>query len=491
MKSASIIVKNISVQQYGKTVLDDISFEIAAGQRLAIVGESGSGKSSLAKALAGKLFTKGNIEINYTADPVLQAKTVLIEATETLKNLSNVSDFYYQQRFNSCDAEDALTVEQELADTAGISTAIATLLDQLNLSHRKQTPLIQLSNGEQKKLQLIKSLALQPQVLILDNVFSGLDVQSRKELHQIINQQSAKGTTIILVTDEREIPSAITHIAELYQGKLVQFGEKKTFVAFHPENNNTETPVATDSLFPGSMEQFDCLVKMKNTTIQYGDKIILQNINWQVKQGEHWLVKGHNGAGKSTLLSLITADNPQAYSQEIYLFDKRRGTGESIWDIKKHIGFVSPELHKFFDMGTSVHHVIGSGFFDTMGLFRQLDAVQEQKINDWMHFFGLADQINKPLFLLSTGQQRKTLLARALIKNPTLLVLDEPCQGLDDHQTKQFLQLIDQVCEHSETTLIFVSHYENEIPGCITHKLELQQGKLINSFKHKEQPLTI
>lgn len=487
MPSASIILKNISAQQYGKTVLDNISLEIAAGQHLAIIGESGSGKSSLAKAIAGKLFTKGNIEINYSTNPGLQAKTVLIEATETLKNLSNVSDFYYQQRFNSCDADDALTVEQELATTAGSSTEMEILLAQLNLSHRKQTPLIQLSNGEQKKLQLIKSLALQPQVLILDNVFVGLDVQSRKELHHIINQQAKKGTTVILVTDERELPSSITHIAELYKGKLAQFGQRKTFVAYHPENNNEEKITTTDYLFPGSIEQFDCLVKMKNVTIQYGNKVILQNINWQVKQGEHWLVKGHNGAGKSTLLSLITADNPQAYSQEIYLFDKRRGTGESIWDIKKHIGFVSPELHKFFDMGASVHNVIGSGFFDTMGLFRQLNAEQEQLINDWISFFDLQDEANKPLFLLSTGQQRKALLARALIKNPTLLVLDEPCQGLDDHQTKQFLQLIDQICDQSETTLIFVSHYESEIPVCITHKLELQKGKQIDPYK--EEPI--
>ena len=151
MPSASIILKNVSAQQYGKNVLDNISFEIATGQHLAIIGESGSGKSSLAKAIAGKLFTKGNIEINYSTNPGLQTKTVLIEATETLKNLSNVSDFYYQQRFNSCDAEDALTVEQYLGITAGTSIEIETLLDQLNLSHRKQTPLIQLSNGEQKK----------------------------------------------------------------------------------------------------------------------------------------------------------------------------------------------------------------------------------------------------------------------------------------------------------------------------------------------------
>ena len=489
MSTPAIILKNVSANQYGKTVLDNISFELADGQHLAIIGESGSGKSSLAKAIAGKLFTKGSIDIQYVQDSVLPVKTVLLEAIVTFKNLSNVADFYYQQRYNSCDAEDALTVEQELANANALTNETERLLEQLNLTHRRQTPLIQLSNGEQKKLQLIKALVQQPQLLILDNVFVGLDVASRKELHHIIDQYAATGTTIILVTDERELPSCITHIAEMYKGKLAQFADRKNFVAFHPENNEwKETRQPADSLFPGSTEQFDFMVNMKNVSIQYGDKIVLQNINWQVKQGERWLVKGHNGAGKSTLLSLITADNPQAYSQELYLFDKKRGSGESIWDIKKHIGFVSPELHKFFDAGSSVHNVIASGFFDTMGLFRKLNTEQEQRIKDWIHFFHLEEYQNKSLFLLPAGQQRRALLARALIKNPALLVLDEPCQGLDDHQAKQFLQLIDEVCSRSATTLIFVSHYEDEIPACITKKLELQQGKQINLYT--EQALT-
>jgi molybdate transport system ATP-binding protein len=489
MSTPAIILKNVSADQYGKTVLDNISFELADGQHLAIIGESGSGKSSLAKAISGKLFSKGSIDIQYVQDSVLPVKTILLEAIVTFKNLSNVADFYYQQRYNSCDADDALTVEQELANADALTNETERLLSQLNLTHRLQTPLIQLSNGEQKKLQLIKALVHQPQLLILDNVFVGLDVASRKELHTIIDHYAANGTAIILVTDERELPGCITHIAEMYKGKLAQFADRKNFVAFHPENEEwKESRQPADYLFPGSREQFEFIVNMNDVSIQYGDKIILQNINWQVRQGERWLVKGHNGAGKSTLLSLITADNPQAYSQELYLFDKKRGTGESIWDIKKHIGFVSPELHKFFDAGSSVHNVIASGFFDTMGLFRKLNTEQEQRIHDWIHFFHLEEYRNKSLFLLPAGQQRRALLARALIKNPALLVLDEPCQGLDDHQTKQFLQLIDEVCSRSATTLIFVSHYEDEIPACITKKLELVQGKQINLYT--EQALT-
>ena len=488
MPSPAIILKNVSAQLYGKTVLDAISFELKTDQHLAILGPGGSGKSSLAKVIAGKLFAKGSIEIQYIVNSGLLSKTDLVEQTESFKNLSNISDFYYQQRYNSFDSEDALTVEQELSKN-DLWAGAEPLLDQLNLSHRKQTPLIQLSNGEQKKLQLVKHLLQRPQVLILDNVFTGLDVESRKELHSIINHLALLGTTIILISGEKELPGCITHIAELQNGRLIQFQSRKNFIAQHFVHNDEKMNAQlAGSLLIAPGEKFECIVEMNNVTIQYGDKTILHDINWKVTCGERWLVKGHNGAGKSTLLSLITADNPQAYSQDIRLFGRKRGTGESIWDIKRHIGYVSPELHRYFDFGTTVHNVIASGFFDKMGLFKRLDATQEQLVGNWMVLFGMEEESTKPLYLLPASQQRRALLARALIKNPVLLVLDEPCQGLDSHQTIQFLRLIDEICSHSETTLIFVSHYEDEIPGCITRKLELHQGKQITLFA--EQALT-
>ncbi len=480
MLSPAIIVKDLNARQFGKTVLEDISFELKAGEHLAIIGESGSGKSSLVKAIAGKLFATGLIDIRYTGTSNLNQKSVLIEHTEAFKNLSNVSDFYYQQRYNSCDAEDALTIEQELAKLEEGNKETIALLNRLNLTHRLHTPLIQLSNGEQKKLQLVKAMVQRPQVLILDKVFTGLDVASRRQLHHLIDETANNGTTIILVTDERELPSCITHIGELYKGRLVQFSSRENFVAKHPENaDHLKQPELTAALFNQSTVKFKNVVKMDNVTIRYGEKTVLYNINWNVKQGERWWVKGHNGAGKSTLLSLITADNPQAYSQEIFLFDKKRGTGESIWDIKKNIGFVSPELHRYFDFTATVHHVIASGFFDTMGLFKRLNESQEELVSSWIRFFELEQEKDKPLYLLAAGQQRRAILARALIKNPVLLVLDEPCQGLDDHQAKDFIDLIDDICRRSETTVIYVSHYENEIPKSITNTLELQQGKQV------------
>jgi molybdate transport system ATP-binding protein len=215
---------------------------------------------------------------------------------------------------------------------------------------------------------------------------------------------------------------------------------------------------------------------MEYVNICYGEKIILQDINWEVKRTECWSVSGPNGAGKSTLLSLVTADNPQAYANKIILFDKQRGSGESIWDIKRRIGFVSPELHLYFEQSASCFEVIASGLFDTIGLFRRLSEEQEQKVLLWINLLQLESFQNRPIYQLSTGQQRMALLARALVKNPPLLILDEPCQGLDDAQTTYFRQLINELCRAFATTLIYVSHYNKDIPECISHFMQLRNG---------------
>ncbi len=475
MNTPSVILQNVNVQQHGKPVLQDISFSIESKQHIAVTGHSGSGKTVLAKAIAKQIFYKGNIEINYVNNSSLQQKVVIAEHNESWKNLSNISDFYYQQRFNSCDSEDSITVAASLNKLHANNNHVEKLLLQFSLLNRSNTPLIQLSNGEQKKLQLIKILLQQSQVLIFDKAFTGLDITSRKVLHQIINEQAANGTTIILITDEKELPACITHVIELKEGRLISFVEKENFIPSYKYH----TGFSAEIPFSKAFHSFNTMIEMKNVLVQYGEKKILHQINWKVNSGECWLVKGHNGAGKSTLLSLITADNPQAYSNEIYLFDQRRGKGESIWDIKQKIGFVSPELHKYFDTGITIEQTIASGFFDTMGLYKKLNAQQQKAVNDWMNYFDLNDLKNKPLSFLSTGQQRWVLLARALVKQPPLLILDEPCQGLDEQHTKQFIELIDNIFHQNNTTIIYISHYNDEIPACIQHILELKDGKQI------------
>jgi molybdate transport system ATP-binding protein len=474
-------IKNLTIQSGEKTVLDNINFAVHRNEQWAIVGSSGSGKTLLAKVLAGKYFYKGNIEYYFSVKNNNKSSIIIVEQQHRFKNLSNTNDLYYQQRFNSYDSQQTITVQQELEQHFADNNFIHNKwLDVLHVRNLLNEPLIQLSNGENKRVQLAIALLENPELLILDNPFIGLDVEGRETLQKIIQTISQTKIHVILITSYNEIPESITHVACLEKGKLIFADRKGNFHLKNPTQKKYELDSEVlNQLKISQPNDFTAAIKMINVNVRYGEKKILTNVNWQVKKGERWSLSGPNGAGKSTLLSLITADNPQAYANEIYLFDKRRGSGESIWDIKQKIGFVSPELHLYFDYSATCFEVIASGFFDTIGFFRHLSEQQQEKILLWLKLFQLQNLRSKRLSQISIGEQRKTLLARALIKIPPLLILDEPCQGLDDEQTFYFSNLINQICEAFNTTLVYVSHYQHQIPACVNHFLRLEDGKVI------------
>ena len=478
MAEKFLSLETFSVQLGGKQILKDLYFTIFRGEQWAITGPSGSGKSILAYALMGRHFYTGRMKYRGAG-----AKVAIVEQQHRFLNRSGTTDLYYQQRFNTSDADQTITVEQELSPfTARDGLQAWEWLDLLHIHTLLARPLIQLSNGENKRVQLAIALLEAPDLLILDNPFLGLDIEGRSTLHLIINMLAEKGVQLLLITSPRELPEAITHVARLDQGQWVFRDTKQQF---HPRTE-TAGQVLLDTGILQQLRQssqgseaFAIAVKMTDVNVQYGDKVLLQHICWEVKKGERWNVSGPNGAGKSTLLSLITADNPQAYANEIWLFDRRRGSGETIWEVKQKIGFVSPELHLYFDYSASCFEVIASGLFDTIGLFRLLTEEQEQRVMLWMRLLSLEGIRTLRLAQLSTGQQRMVLLARALIKNPPMLILDEPCQGLDEEQTNYFRQLIGLLCEAFGTTLIYVSHYREELPDCVDRFLKLDNGAVV------------
>ncbi|SDD22313.1 ATP-binding cassette domain-containing protein [Niabella drilacis] len=454
----SIILNNVTAQQAGDLLLDQISFTLHAGEHLAIFGASGSGKSLLAQALKGSLPHTGSIGYKRAGRPV-HPVIAYIPAAHPLKN-------------HTASTGDVVTLTGALLKK-GKAAEVAQWLERFQLTRQAHTPLTRLSYGELKKMQVIGHLLTHPEILILDRVFTGLDVKSRKVLHTVINQLSTEGVTIILITDRHELPASITHFVEMSEGAVINYApvEKLGFMtSLLPREPDAPLPLLKKAYHIGP------LIAMKQVNIRSGNNLLLNNINWQVNNGECWLIKGHNGAGKSTLLSLINGDNPQAYTQQISLFGRKRGSGESVWDIKRRIGFVSPELQLFFDRDISVFQAVGSGFFDTIGLFRKLDETQTQKVQEWLSFFSLQDKAHHPMTALSGGEQRLVLIARALIKAPLMLALDGPCQGLDDNQSRMVVRLLERIHAETGMTLLFVSHYEDEVPSCVKHIMELENG---------------
>lgn len=477
MQKELLVVNELTVSLSGRKILDGVSFAVSEGECLAVLGRSGSGKTVLLKALMGQLFSRGLISFVELAEG--PAHISLISRQHRFTNLSNLSSFYYQQRFNSFDAEDSSTVEDDMKATGARESSIISTLDKLRIRHLLHSKLIQLSNGEHKRFQIAKALLQNTDWLLLDSPYIGLDVQARQMLNGVLQELVTQGMHILLVSSPGEIPEVVTHVAVLEEGRL---GPRMTRreVTQKPRPGNM-WPIDVDAIkvLPAAYpyEDFDTAVRMVNTCIKYNDKLILDNVNWEIKKGDRWHLAGPNGSGKSTLLSLINGDNPQAFANQIWLFDKKKGTGESIWDIKQKIGYVSPELHHYFDAGSNCFDLVASGLFDTIGLFRKLNREQEWITEEWMKALHLNRFKDRMFYSLSDGEQRLMLLARALVKNPPMLILDEPCQGLDEETSRTFISLVDQICISLGKTLIYVSHYASELPSCVDKKLTLNEGR--------------
>lgn len=467
----ALSVHQLFIHRSGKKILEHISFVLNKGEALVITGPAGCGKTSLGLALAQQLYYQGTIQWDLPAG----SHIAWVEQQHHFKTLQSTTDLYYQQRFNSYDTEETQTVATSIGERLPEAN---TLIDEMGIRYLLDEKLIQLSNGENKKLQLLNALLLQPAVLIMDQPFTGLDTPTRKWLNEQVTRLKEKEVLLILICSADEIPESADRVLELKHGKVLGIQDRISH-----QNQSSQIiaePVAViNEPIPqhNDVSVFDSIIDMEDVTVKYGDKLILDQINWRVLPGECWLLTGPNGAGKSTLLSLVTGDNPQAYANKIHLFGKRRGTGESIWDIKKKTGFLSPELHVYFNSGSTGFETVASGLFDTIGLFRTVNEEDAAWIMQWMDVCGVIHLKDKRLQDMSTGEQRLVLLARALVKDPPLLVLDEPCQGLDPDRKHHLLDLINRICTVTGKTLVFVSHYEKEVPGCINKYIRIERGR--------------
>lgn len=480
MLTTILKIQNLNFQYGSNIVLKNLNWKINKGENWQIGGPSGTGKTTLAKIISGEIKNfEGSIEFNFDENSELPKKVLYVSNWYQFTNLEGDKNFYYQQRYNKFAKNETLTVFAELKHFAKKEHLnfqnVENYLNIFGFENFKEQQLIELSSGEHKKLQLVKAFWLKPQILIIDQPYTGLDVKSRKNLNQIFENLTQEGITLLLINNDDEVPSCINRFAEIKNGSFLELthhseitkGEERTpkelpyFLQKPPKTNARE------------------MVKLENVNVSYGEKKVLKNINWQLNEGERWLLQGPNGSGKSTLLSLLNGDHPQAYANQIYLFGKKRGSGESIWDIKEKIGIISPELHWYYDLNANVAQTIASGFFDSMSLYQKLSFNQQQKLEQILHFFDLKEDKNKKLNTLSLGKQRLALLARTIVKNPELLILDEPCQGLDVQQTKYFNRVVDDLCK-SGHTLIYVGHFESQLPESLSHKLILEKGEIKN-----------
>ncbi|WP_311754130.1 molybdate ABC transporter ATP-binding protein ModF [Proteus columbae] len=447
---------------------------INEGDSWAFVGSNGSGKTALANALCQEGVLLSGEFINTFTRPISLSFEKLQKMIEEEWRRNNTD------LLSEGEEDTGLTVAQVIQMQVKDNDKCLLLAKQFGIEYLLSRRFKYLSTGESRKILLIQLLMNEPDLLILDEPFDGLDVDSRRALNELLTLLHQQNLTIVLILNRfNDIPDFIQHAGLLIHCELVAKGEKEHILSdsviaqlSHSETLKSFTLPEQDS--PDAIPQLSPTLSpiiLKNGVVSYNDKPVLYHLTWEVKPHQHWQILGPNGAGKSTLLSLITGDHPQGYSNDLTLFGRKRGSGETIWEIKRHIGYVSNALHQSYRVSSSVKNVIISGFHDSIGIYQAITDKQLKLADEWLALIGLTAHANNPFHALSWGQQRLVLIVRALVKHPTLLILDEPLQGLDTTNRLLVQRFIDIMISHSNTQLLFVSHHQEDAPLCITHRL--------------------
>ena len=531
MKNSLISIKNCAVSDSKKTFIKNVNWELKNGEFWLVFGENGGGKAEFLRALCGigpeKFVLNCEDNSEYFNDFLdscdceivsLEQVAKLIEE-ERLNDESEFVDggvdigrtgrFYIAQKIYETENKKLLKNEPLPAKMQNLENDEVVKL--CGISKILDRGLKYMSTGEIRRTMLAAALLSKKKFLVLSNPFAGLDVESRKILFDFVcgigsagsslGSTGFRGPIVVLCMDRwHEIPESITHVIE-FSNKEVSFcGTKQDFLLFKNFEKADDTDnlvdfskqfsetledssvcVKDDDLDSGNLqnqsdskESEEILFELKNVNVGWDGKLVLKNLSWKLKKGEHWLIQGPNGCGKTTLLELITGDNKQVYCNDVTIFGIKRGSGESIWDIKKHLGIVSYRLHVEYRMvgNTSIQNVIISGFKDSIGLYETPTDVEIQIAKKWLSLAGFEGRELESFGSLSYGEQRAVLILRSVVKSPKILILDEPCHGLDENYRKKILNLMELIAEKGKTTMLHVTHDITEILSCEKHTLQ-------------------
>jgi molybdate transport system ATP-binding protein len=509
-----ITLDNITVRLQDRLYLQNTSWQISSNQNWAILGPNGSGKTTFAKSLFGEIpIVRGDIVFHFPKEdrqnrsPITNIiGYVSPELHRDIIEYENLKDDF---REFSGKIHEITTVKElilngtanEVKATQSIKT-LRQVAAQLRIEALLARDIKSLSVGEMNAVLIAKAMIKRPKLLILDEPFEGLDKQSRVSLADTINDLMCENLHVILITHRfEEITPNITHVLLLKYGKIFMSGRKED--VFTPENINRvydidkrplqncpnksghpPTALKAKGLQPTRNDKMGAarvLVEMRDVTVKYHQTLALNKFSWIVNEGENWTILGPRGSGKSTVLTLILGDNLQAYANEIYLFGKKRGSGESIWDIKKQIGCISSDLQIRQHKNINAFDVVCSGFFDSNGLYRKCSPEELSIAREWTRFLDVAELADQKFGRISHGQKQLILIARAMVKAPKILILDEPFQGLDIKNRSKIMDVLEYIGSHTPTDLIYVPNQPEEGLNCMTHLLIMDRGRVVST----------
>ncbi|TFH90887.1 molybdate ABC transporter ATP-binding protein ModF [Vibrio ouci] len=476
----------IDIQQLhldlGTHELDIEQWTIEEKQSWGVFSTEGDIGSALGCLLCGELAADPS-SLQLTQGRIAQVS--LVEQQRLLEEEIAKDETDYLDKVDSGTAVYDLIYEQ-----CQSSSLTEQLIGQLDLQHLKQSGFRVLSTGETRRVMLARALATEPNLIVLDNPFTGLDVAHRAALAEFLSELSQRVQMIVTFNREEDIPEWIEHIALFNHGKLESTMNKREWES-HPiisqikaqSQQQSEQMMELIHRYQHSHHFENPVFEIQNGRVEYTEKTIFTDLNWRIENGQHWQIKGPNGCGKSTLLGLIFGDHPQCYSNDIQIFGKQRGSGESIWEIKQHIGMVSSALHLQYRVSCKAIDVILSGFYDSIGLYQQPSKKEIIVAREWLEILHMSQHANTSFRQLEYGQQRLLLIARAIVKQPAILILDEPYQGLDYLGRRLVKNTLELIAKENLSQLLYVSHYQKDKLDSIKNEVEFIYNDDVQCYK--------
>jgi molybdate transport system ATP-binding protein len=481
--------QDVTLRIRDRHVFQSTRWQIECGQNWAVLGPNGSGKSTLVRAIVAKTpVVGGSIQRHHTAS---QADAMGYVSFERLQDVVAGEQAKDEARYFSGRLDSRLTVRQFMDTTRKspdpVSATAKQAVSLLDLERLMARPLNSLSNGEMRRVLISKAASETRRLLILDEPFDGLDAAAADALRAAIQIFIHSGIQIILISHRlEEILPDITHViclkdcrvvfAGLREQVLTQENLKRVYGTV-PEKKIDRTNTVF-SRPTRDISDSQVVIEVKNASLRYGKQTVFKHLNWRVRKGENWAISGPNGSGKTSLMQMVTGEHLQAYANEIYLFGQRRGSGESVQEIKQRIGVCSAEFQLNYRKPIRGLEVVLSGFFNSIGLYRQADRNQRKSAEQCLRRLNLSHLREKRFDHLSYGERRALLLARVMVKSPAILALDEPCQGLDPLNRDKILVLLEDICHNSDTQFLMITHHPGDLPRCITHRLDMQTGSI-------------
>ncbi len=496
-----VALTDACVELGGRPVLHDLNWSLHPGQHWVIVGRNGSGKSTFLRLVRGELWPVINTSPIpprvYHLDGDAQFTAVGIK--EAFATVSPEHHNRYLQQEWSLRVRDVVRSGVGGGDYAYQTLTpdqrdnVEAAIDLMRVRHLTARNVQELSTGELRRVLIARALAGRPRVLVCDEIGDGLDVGSRATLLEALDDAARAGTQLLVSTHRgNELPSAMTHRLMLEAGRIVdqeRLGRNRGRKAFDewfkppgaklerlaPTSGNAPAAGHTVSRSPARPSLGPALIEIRGADVYLGTKPTLKGIELEIRSGQHLAVLGPNGSGKSTLLKLIAGDVHPAFGAQVrrFAFTPRN----TLWELRARLGLVSPELQAAYRESIPAADVVASGFFSSIGLLDRPSTAQRRKVRQTLAMLGLSALADRNFPELSFGEARRILLARALVKEPALILFDEPFDGLDVPARRLMREALEQAAG-TGATLVVVTHHEEDLPACITQIARMDGGKL-------------